>query len=87
MTRGLPTRRIVAALGVPLLAWLGAVAYARAIVPAARAVDAAKTVELSRREVRRLSELHGTNVIRVERGTVSILRDGRWIPVSRGERG
>ncbi len=80
-------KRIVFALAVLSALWLGVVGYARMIAPADGQDLSAKTVELSRQEIRRLSQLHGTNVIKVERDTVSILRDGRWIPVSRGDRG
>lgn len=67
--------------------WLGVVGYARIIAPGKGVDLSPKTVELSHEEIRRLSQLHGTNVIKVERDTISILRDGRWIPVSRGDRG
>ncbi len=67
--------------------WLAAVAYARTIAPGEMGDASTETVDLSRREIRRLSELHGTNVIKIERGTVSILRDGSWIPVPWDDRG
>ncbi len=67
--------------------WLGIVGYARMIAPDEPVNSSAVTVELSREEIRRLSQLHGTNVIKIERDTVSILRDGRWIPLSKADRG
>ena len=79
--------RVLGALGTVLALWLGVVAYARMIAPDAGRVLSAENLDLSRQEIRRLSQLHGTNVIKIERDTVSILRDGRWIPVIRGDQG
>lgn len=79
--------RVLGAFGALLALWLGAVSYARVIAPDAGRDLPAENIELSRQEARRLSQLHGTNVIKIERDTVSILRDGRWIPVIRGDRG
>ena len=84
---GSTIRRIVFTLGTLFTLWLSAVAYARMIAPEERQDLSAETVALSRQEIRRLSQLHGTNVIKIERGTVSILRDGRWIPVAPDEQG
>ncbi len=67
--------------------WLAVIAYARTLAPGGGCDSSAGSVDLTREEVRRLSLLHGTNVIKIERGTVSILRDGRWIPLPRPERG
>jgi hypothetical protein len=79
--------RVVGALGAALVLWLGVVAYARMIAPDAGRDLPTENLELSRQEIRRLSQLHGTNVIKIERDTVSILRDGRWIPVIKGDQG
>ena len=84
---GSTIKRIVFTLGALFMFWLTAVAYARMIAPDERQDLSTETVDLSRQEIRRLSQLHGTNVIKIERGTVSILRDGRWIPVPTGDRG
>jgi len=84
---GSTIKRIVFTLGTFFTLWLSAVAYARMIAPDGRQDLSAETVELSRQEIRRLSQLHGTNVIKIERDTVSILRDGRWIPVPTDEQG
>lgn len=67
--------------------WLAAVTYARLIAPGERQDLSSESVALTRQEIRRLTQLHGTNVIKIERATVSILRDGRWIPVSTDEQG
>ncbi len=80
-------KRGVFMLAALLTLWLGVVGYARMIAPEESIDLSPETVELSHQEVRRLSQLHGTNVIKVERDTISILRDGRWIPVNRGDRG
>ncbi|MGE5189987.1 MAG: hypothetical protein ACM3NF_08030 [Gemmatimonadota bacterium] len=79
--------RVAGAVGAALALWLAVVAYARMIAPDASRANPAESVDLSRKEIRRLSQFHGTNVIKIERDTVSILREGRWIPVSRGDRG
>jgi len=84
---GSTIKRIVFTLGTLFTLWLSAVAYARMIAPEERQDLSTETVKLSRQEIRRLSQLHGTNVIKIERDTVSILRDGRWIPVPTDERG
>jgi len=84
---GSTIRRIVFTFAAFFTLWLSAVAYARMIAPDEGRDLSTKTVELSRQEIRRLSQLHGTNVIKIERDTVSILRDGRWIPVPADERG
>ncbi len=84
---GSTIKRTVFTLGTVLMLWLAAVAYARMITPGETQDLPAETVELTRREIRRLTQLHGTNVIKIERGTVSILRDGRWIPVPTDEEG
>ncbi len=75
------------ALGALFALWLGLVGYVRMMTPDAVVEPSGGTVELSRQEIRRLSQLHGTNVIKIERDTVSILRDGRWIPVPKDDRG
>ena len=80
-------KRRVALLVALLAVWLGAVGYARMIAPEEGLELPPETVELSRQEVRRLSQLHGTNVIKIERETVSILRGGRWIPLNKRDRG
>lgn len=84
---GSTIKRVVFTLGTFFTLWLSAVAYARMIAPEEGKDLSSKTVELSRQEIRRLSQLHGTNVIKIERHTVSILRDGRWIPVTADEQG
>jgi len=84
---GSTIKRIVFTLGTLFTLWLAAVAYARMIAPGERKDLSTETVALTRQEIRRLTQLHGTNVIKIERGTVSILRDGRWIPVSTDEQG
>lgn len=84
---GSTIKRIVFTLGTLFTLWLAAVAYARMIAPAERQDQSAETFALTRQEIRRLSQLHGTNVIKTERGTVSILRDGRWIAVPTDEPG
>ena len=81
------SKRVAFALAALSASWLGVVGYARMIAPEVPADRPSETLALSRQEIRRLSQLHGTNVIKVERDTVSILRDGRWIPVGRGDRG
>ena len=84
---GTTIKRIAYALGTVLTLWLAAMAYARMIAPEERQDASMETVALTRQEIRRLTQLHGTNVIKIERGTVSILRDGRWIPVPTDEQG
>jgi len=78
---------MVFTLGTVLTLWLAAVAYARMIAPGEGQDLSTETVALTRQEIRRLTQLHGTNVIKIERGTVSILRDGRWIPVPTDDQG
>ncbi len=80
-------RRGVLTMAALATLWLGVVGYARMLAPGEGGDLSPETVVLSRQEVRRLSQLHGTNVIKVERDTISILRNGRWIAVSRGDRG
>ena len=82
---GSTIKRTVFTLGTVLTLWLAAVAYGRMIAPAGGKDLSTETVALTRHEIRRLTQLHGTNVIKIERGTVSILRDGRWIPVPKDE--
>ncbi len=84
---GSTIKRIVFTLGTLFTLWLAAVAYARMIAPEERQDLSAETVALTRQEIRRLSQVHGTNVIKIDRGTVSILRGGRWIPVPTDEQG
>ncbi len=74
-------------LGALLALWLCLVGYVRMMTPDEAVEPSAKTVELSPGEIRRLSQLHGTNVIKIERDTVSILREGRWIPLAKDDRG
>ncbi len=74
-------------VGALLAVWLGLSGYARLMAPDERVDPSGRTIELSRQEIRRLSQLHGTHVIKVERDTVSILRDGRWIPLPKDDRG
>ena len=84
---GSTIKRMVFTLGTVLTLWLAAVAYARMIAPGEGQDLSTETVALTRQEIRRLTQLHGTNVIKIERGTVSILRDGRWIPVPTDDQG
>lgn len=84
---GSTIKRIVLTLGTLFTLWLSAVAYARIIAPEEGHDLSTGTIDLSRQEIRRLSQLHGTNVIKVERDTVSILRDGRWIAVPTDDQG
>lgn len=79
--------RTLAGLAAVIALWFAAVVYARMIGPDGGRELPAENLDLSRQEIRRLSHLHGTNVIKIERDTVSILRDGRWIAVIKGDRG